>query len=63
MAERHDDQAPFAARENRADASRTRAFAINEHNQIIGDNCFQDCGLRAGLYGSTFAVIWTLKRG
>ena len=24
----------------------TRAVAINENNQIIGDNCFQDCGLR-----------------
>ncbi len=44
-------------------AFRTRAIAINERNQIIGDNCYQDCGLRAGWYGSTFAMIWTLKRG
>ena len=42
--------------------SRTRAIAINENNQIIGDNCFQDCGLRRGSARSRFAVIWTLRR-
>jgi probable HAF family extracellular repeat protein len=46
------------------DAFRTRAIAINEHNQIIGDNCIADCGgVRGGRYRSKFAVIWTLKRG
>jgi len=43
-------------------ASRTRAIAINEHNQIIGDNCFQDCGLRRGSARSKYAVIWTLRQ-
>jgi probable HAF family extracellular repeat protein len=43
-------------------ASRTRAVAITENNQIIGDNCFQDCGLRRGSARSKFAVIWTLRR-
>ena len=43
-------------------ASRTRAIAINENNQIIGDNCFQDCGLRRASARSKFAVIWTLRR-
>lgn len=41
----------------------TRAIAINEHNQIIGDNCLSDCELRAGWAASKFAVIWTLRRG
>ena len=40
---------------------RARAIAINERNQIIGDNCFQDCGLRRGSAQSRFAVIWTLR--
>jgi probable HAF family extracellular repeat protein len=39
--------------------SRTRAVAINEHNQIVGDNCFEDCGLRRGSAQSKFAVVWT----
>ena len=43
-------------------AFRTRAIAINEHNQIIGDNCFQDCSRRAEWATSKFAVIWTLRR-
>ena len=42
--------------------SRTRAVAINENNQIIGDNCFADCGLRAPRFTSKFAVIWTLRQ-
>jgi probable HAF family extracellular repeat protein len=42
--------------------ARTRALAINDHNQIIGDNCFFDCGNRSGpLSGSRFAVLWTLR--
>ncbi|MEP7225582.1 MAG: hypothetical protein ABI783_11580 [Actinomycetota bacterium] len=43
--------------------ARTRAVAINEHNQIIGDNCFTDCGIRAPRFASKFAVLWTLQRG
>jgi probable HAF family extracellular repeat protein len=42
--------------------ARTRALAINERNQIIGDNCFMDCGFRYGPYsGDKFAVLWTLR--
>jgi len=41
---------------------RTRAIAINEHDQIIGDNCFGDCGRRAPRFTSKFAVIWTLRQ-
>jgi len=41
--------------------TRTRAIAINEHNQIIGDNCFADCGERQPWAGSKFAVIWTSR--
>ena len=42
--------------------ARTRALAINDHNQIIGDNCYADCGLRRGpLSGSKFAVLWTIR--
>ena len=44
-------------------SARTRAIAINEHNQIIGDNCYADCGNRSGpLSGSKFGVLWTLHR-
>jgi probable HAF family extracellular repeat protein len=44
-------------------STRTRAIAINEHNQIIGDNCYADCGNRSGpLSGSKFGVLWTLHR-
>jgi probable HAF family extracellular repeat protein len=40
---------------------RTQAIAINDRNQIIGDNCYGDCGYRSGpLSGSKFAVLWTL---
>ena len=42
--------------------ARTRAIAINEHNQIIGDNCADDCGRRAPRFRSKFAVIWTLRQ-
>jgi probable HAF family extracellular repeat protein len=41
--------------------SRTRAIDINENNQIVGDNCLDDCGLRAGWATSKFAVTWTLR--
>lgn len=41
---------------------RMRAVAINEHNQIIGDNCVADCGRRAPRFRSKFAVIWTLRQ-
>jgi probable HAF family extracellular repeat protein len=44
-------------------SARTRAIAINEHNQIIGDNCYWDCDHRSGpLSGSKFGVLWTLHR-
>ena len=42
--------------------ARTRAIAINENNQIIGDNCLDDCGRRAPRFRSRFAVIWTLRQ-
>ena len=43
-------------------AARTRALGINDHNQIIGDNCYADCGIRSGPHsGSRFAVLWTLR--
>lgn len=42
--------------------ARTRALAINDRNQVIGDNCFLDCGFRMGPYsGNRFAVLWTLR--
>jgi probable HAF family extracellular repeat protein len=41
--------------------ARTRAIAINDRNQIIGDNCLADCGSREPSARSKFAVIWTLK--
>lgn len=42
--------------------ARTRALAINEHNQIIGDNCIWDCGEnRSDPHPSRFAVLWTLR--
>jgi hypothetical protein len=40
--------------------TRTRAIAINGENQVIGDGCFDDCGLRRAWAGSRFAVLWTL---
>jgi uncharacterized membrane protein len=43
--------------------SRTRAIAINENNQIVGDNCYDDCERRAGWATSKFAVMWTLRGG
>jgi probable HAF family extracellular repeat protein len=42
--------------------ARTRAVGINENNQIIGDNCFADCGRRAPKYTSKYAVLWTLQQ-
>jgi probable HAF family extracellular repeat protein len=42
--------------------ARTRALGINNHNEIIGDNCYADCGIRSGPHsGSRFAVLWTLR--
>jgi probable HAF family extracellular repeat protein len=44
-------------------SARTRAIAINENNQIVGDNCYLDCGNRSGPHsGSKFGVLWTLQR-
>jgi probable HAF family extracellular repeat protein len=44
-------------------SARTRAVAINEHDQIVGDNCYQHCGNRSGpLSGSKFGALWTLRR-
>jgi probable HAF family extracellular repeat protein len=42
--------------------ARTRAIAINENNQIVGDNCFEVCDRRAPRFRSKFAVIWTLRQ-
>ena len=39
--------------------SQTQASAINNHNQIVGDNCW-DCFNRGG-HPSRFAVLWTLR--
>jgi probable HAF family extracellular repeat protein len=42
--------------------ARTRALGINDHNQIIGDNCLWDCGeSRSIRHPSRFAVRWTLR--
>jgi probable HAF family extracellular repeat protein len=45
---------------------RSEANAINDHNEIVGDTCYQQCGLRYGpLSGeespSRFVVLWTLR--
>jgi probable HAF family extracellular repeat protein len=39
---------------------RTRAIAINDRDQIVGDNCAGDCELRAYWARSAFVVLWTL---
>lgn len=42
--------------------ARTRALAINDHNQIIGDNCIWVCGENRSIrHPSRFAVLWTLR--
>lgn len=38
---------------------RTRAVAINDHGQLVGDDCFLGCDARH--LGSRFAVVWTLR--
>jgi probable HAF family extracellular repeat protein len=44
--------------------ARTRAIAINDRNQIIGDDCPSDCVEWRGSPSaqSKFGVIWTLRR-
>jgi probable HAF family extracellular repeat protein len=37
----------------------TSAVAINDHNQIVGDDCDFNCGHNGGPRG--FAVLWTLQ--
>lgn len=39
----------------------TRALAMNDRNQIIGDNCHIGCGETRNLPPSRFAVLWTLR--
>jgi probable HAF family extracellular repeat protein len=39
---------------------RTRAMAINDHDQIVGDNCLSDCETRSYPALSRFAFLWTL---
>jgi probable HAF family extracellular repeat protein len=41
--------------------ARTRAIAINDRNQIIGDNCVVLCGEDRSAPPSKFAVLWTLR--
>ena len=38
----------------------TRAIAINDRNQIVGDDCLADCGYSHGP-PNRFAVLWTLR--
>jgi probable HAF family extracellular repeat protein len=38
----------------------TRATAINDHDQIVGDDCIADCGDRNGP-PNRFAVLWTVR--
>jgi probable HAF family extracellular repeat protein len=41
---------------------RTRAVAINDHNQIVGDDCRDVCTFYPpAVPGSRFAVLWTLR--
>jgi probable HAF family extracellular repeat protein len=39
----------------------TRAIAINDHNQIVGDDCLDDCPDLAHGPPDRFAVLWTLR--